>query len=451
LDDGLSELFDAVVIGGGPAGEVAVARLAKAGLRMALVERELVGGECAYWACIPSKTLLRPPEARSEARRAPGVEDPRLAWREIASYRDYMVRELDDRNAVEGYENEGVTVVKGAATIVGPGRVEAGGRTLECGRILIATGSETEVPEIEGLDAAGYWTNREATTLPEIPESAIVLGGGPVGVELGQMLCRYGTRVTIVEASPRLLSVEDPGVGELLAKALGQEGVELRLGVAAGAVRRDGGRRTVELDDGSELAAEELLVAVGRKPRVAGLGLEHAGIELEDQAVKIDDRCRAGDGVWAIGDVTGVMPFTHVAKYQARIAVADILGRSARADYRGVPRVVFSDPEVASAGLTTDQAREQGIDVAESRIDLSAVARTETFGRELEGALTLLVDRRRQVLSGAWAVGPLASEWIHQAALAIKAEVPLDVLRDTAPQFPTFSEAYQKALEQLTP
>jgi dihydrolipoamide dehydrogenase len=362
-----------------------------------------------------------------------------------------MVRELDDRNAVEGYENEGVTVVKGAATIVGPGRVEAGGRTLECGRILIATGSETEVPEIEGLDAAGYWTNREATTLSEIPESAIVLGGGPVGVELGQMLCRYGTRVTIVEASPRLLSVEDPGVGELLAKALGQEGVELRLGVAAGAVRRDGGRRTVELDDGSELAAEELLVAVGRKPRVAGLGLEHAGIELEDQAVKIDDRCRAGDGVWAIGDVTGVMPFTHVAKYQARIAVADILGRSARADYRGVPRVVFSDPEVASAGLTTDQAREQGIDVAESRIDLSAVARTETFGRELEGALTLLVDRRRQVLSGAWAVGPLASEWIHQAALAIKAEVPLDVLRDTAPQFPTFSEAYQKALEQLTP
>jgi pyruvate/2-oxoglutarate dehydrogenase complex dihydrolipoamide dehydrogenase (E3) component len=445
----LSERFEAIVIGGGPAGEVAVERLARAGLGVALVERELVGGECAYWACIPSKTLLRPAEVRSEARRAAGLSEPRWDWAEIAAYRDYMVRKLDDREAVEAYERSGVTVVKGEGRVVGPGTVEAGERTLESERIVIATGSDSAIPPIEGLEEAGYWTNREATTLAELPESAIVLGGGPVGIELGQMLSRYGTRVTIVESSQRLLPREDPGVGARIASALEQEGIELRLGVEATGVERKGGPRRVSLGEAAELEADELLVAVGRSPRIDGLGVERAGIEPSKKGIEVDARCRAGEGIWAVGDVTGVMPFTHVAKYQGRLAVRDMLGERVEAHYEGVPRVVFSDPEVAAAGLTAAEAGERGIELEESCVELSDVARTETYGKELDGALNLLVDRERKVLAGAWAVGPLAGEWIHHASLAIRAEVPLDVLRDAVPQFPTFSELYQKAYEQL--
>ena len=446
----MTESYDAVVIGTGPAGETAVSRLAEHGLRVALCERELIGGECAYWACIPSKTLLAPPEARAHAARSAGLSAPEQRFGEVADYRDYMIRHLDDAAQVKGYEDQGVAVYKGQARIAGPGRVEVGGDTLETQRIVVATGSEAAIPPIDGLEEAGYWTNREATTLGEVPESAVVLGGGPVGIEFGQLLRRFGTQVTIVEASDRLLSGEEPAVGALIADVLHEEGIDVRVGQPAVAVSAAASGRSVRLADETELTADELVVAVGRAPRVHGIGLETLGIEPDSAGIAVDEHCRAGEGVWAIGDVTGVMPFTHVGMYQGRVACADIAGRDVRADYRAVPRVVFSDPEIAVVGVTEEQAREHGVDVATARVDFAeALARPWTYEKEPRGVLGLVADRERSVLVGAWAVAPLAGEWIHQAMLAIKAAIPLAVLADTAAQFPTFSEAYRKGVERL--
>jgi pyruvate/2-oxoglutarate dehydrogenase complex dihydrolipoamide dehydrogenase (E3) component len=442
--------YDAIVIGAGPAGEVAVSRLNAGGMRTALVERELVGGECAYWACIPSKTLLRPTEVRSEAQRTAGTCAPKQRWAEIVEYRDFMIRNLDDSREVEGYRDEGVDVYKGEARLAGRGRVKVGGQTLETGRVIIATGSDPRVPPVEGLNTTGYWTNRQATTLSKLPESVAVIGGGPVGIELGQFLRRMGAEVSIVELDDRLLAREDPAVSEIIVDHLRSEGVDVHLGVQAERVSRDGGARTVSLSDGRRLAAEKLLVAIGRAPRVEGIGLETVDIEPGKSGVAVDERCRAGDGVWAIGDVTGVMPFTHVGMYQARIAAADILGHDARADYAAIPRVVFCDPEIAAVGLTPAEARERGIDVATGRIDLAqSLARPWTYERDPRGQLGVVVDRERKVLVGAWAVSPLASEWIHYAALAIKTAAPLTVLRDTVAQFPTYSEGYLKVIESV--
>ena len=446
----MSERFDAVVIGSGPAGEVAISRLAEQGLRVALCERELIGGECAYWACIPSKTLLRPAEAQAEASRVAGVSQPRTDWPQVAKYRDFMIRELDDSNQESGYRNQGVDVRRGEARIVGPGRVQVGGAVLETERIVIATGSDARIPPIEGLEQTGYWTNREATTVKEIPASIVILGGGPVGIELGQFFARFGTKVTLVQSAERLIDREDPSVSTLIADALRADGIELRTGVHATAARAESGERVLTLDDGTEARGQELLIATGRSPRVENLGLENVGIEPGSQGIEVDERCRAADRIWAVGDVTGVMPFTHVGMYQARVASADIAGLPARADYTAIPRVVFSDPEIAAAGLTEQQARAHHIEVATSQVELAdAIARPWTYQENPSGTLGLLADRRRKVLIGAWAVAPLAGEWIHQAALAIKAQIPLEVLRDTVAQFPTFSEAYLKGVEKL--
>lgn len=442
--------YDALVMGAGPAGEVAISRLNEQGLKVALVERELVGGECAYWACIPSKTLLRPPEVRAESERAAGVATPDLAWPELAAYRDYMIRNLDDGAQVKGYRDQGIDVFKGDGQISGPGQVEVDGHTLQTDRIVVATGSDARIPAIDGLQEAGYWTNREATTLDQVPGSIVVLGGGPVAVELGQFMRRFGTKVTIIEHHQRLLSREEPAVSELIAAALREDGIDLRLAVKATAVERREGRKVVRLDNGEEVSGRELLVATGRAPRVHGIGLESLDLEPDPSGLKVDERCRAAEGVWAIGDVTGVMPFTHVGMYQGRITAADIAGEGPRADYSAIPRVVFSDPEVAAVGLTEEQAGEQGIDVTTARVGLAdAIARPWTYEEKPRGELGLVADRKRQVLIGAWAVAPMAGEWIHYAALAIKTQTSLAVLRDTVAQFPTFTEGYLKAVERL--
>ena len=446
----MADRFDAVVIGAGPAGEVALDTLVANGMRLALVERELIGGECGYWACIPTKTLLRPPEAQSESRRVAGVSTPAFDWPRIADYRDWMIRNLDDSKQVAGYEARGVTVIKGSGRISGPGRVDVDGRVLETEHVIVATGSDPIVPPIEGLEEAGYWTNREATTLHEIPASTVVIGSGPVGVEVGQMLARFGSAVTLVDIHDRPMSKEDPRVGALVRKALEEDGVRLALGRKAAAVRGEGRERVVRFEDGGEVRCETLIVAGGRRPRTAGIGLESVGIEPRPQGIAVDERCRAGERIWAIGDVTGVALFTHLGKYQARIATADILGKPQKAEYRASPRVVFSDPEVADVGLSEEQAEERGIDAISATVDLpAAIARPWTYEENPRGALGIVADRERQVLVGAWAVAPLASEWIHQAVLAVRAEIPLSILRDTVAQFPTYSEGYLSALRAL--
>ena len=443
--------FDAVVLGAGPAGEAAVTRLHDQGLHVALVERELVGGECAYWACIPSKTLLRPAEVRSEARRAAGVATPERQWEEAVEYRDYMIRDLDDTNQVKDYERDGVRVFKGKAKLRGSGQVEVDEETLlVAARVVIATGSEPRIPDIPGLQEAGYWTNREATTLREIPDSVTVIGGGPVGIELAQMLRRFGAEVHLVEAGERLIAREDPRVGELVADALREDGIEVRLGAEIRAVSSGDGSREIDLGDGGRIRSRELLIAAGRAPRVADLGLETVGIHPYGEGLKIDERCRAGEQVWAIGDATGMMPFTHVAKYQARIACADIAGEPVAADYSAVPRVVFCDPEIAAVGLTEEQAQAQELDVAVARVELpEVIARPWTYEQDPRGELSVMVDRERRVVVGAWAFAPLAGEWIHYAALAIKAQASLDVLCDMVAQFPTYTEGFHEALARL--
>jgi pyruvate/2-oxoglutarate dehydrogenase complex dihydrolipoamide dehydrogenase (E3) component len=444
----MAERYDAVVIGAGVAGEVCAGDLADGGMRVAICERELVAGECGYWACVPSKTLLRPGEVLSEARQAPGAREAvggRIDVKQALGWRDFMVSDWDDSDQLEWLSEKKIDLHRGDARIAGPNEVEVDGARIETERLIVATGSDPVIPPIDGLrELDGVWTNREATGLKELPERLLVLGGGPVGVELGQALFRLGASVAIAEGEGRLLPHEATEAGEALAEALDGEGIELRLGVKATRAERRGDGFSLAFEDGSELRGDRLLVATGRKPRVEGIGLEEVGIDPEDSSkgIKVGERMRAADGVWAIGDVTGIWPFTHVGKYQGRVAAADILDREVSADYRAVPRVVFTDPQVAavgeSDGATTGTAQ------------LESITRTSTYSREYDkrpGFLKLVSDGQKLV--GAVAVGPEAGEWLGQATLAIKAEVPLDVLRQTIQPYPTFSEAYFYALADL--
>lgn len=446
----MSDHFDVAILGAGPAGEHAATALAGRGRSVLLIERELIGGECSNWACIPTKTLLRPGEVQGESERTAGTGAAALDWPELARYRDYMTSAGDDSARVKGYADMGVRVVKGAGRLTGPGRVAVQGSSFTAHQILISTGSEAVIPPIDGLTETGYWTNREATALEQIPRSAVIIGGGPVGIELAQFLRRQGTSVTLVQGGPRLVPREDERVCALLTEALRAAGIEVRLDAHATAVRRDGDERVVVLDGGQELRGEQLILAVGRRPRVEGLGLETVDVQPGPHGIPVDQHCRVTDGVWAAGDCTGVMLFTHLAKYQARVAMADMRGEPVPADYRAIPRVIFTDPEVAAVGLTAGQAADRGLEVASASISLpGAIARPYTYEQDPRGELGVILDRRRRVMVGAWAVSPLASEWIHQAVLAIRAEVPYEVLIDTVAQFPSYSEAFLSVLQTV--
>jgi pyruvate/2-oxoglutarate dehydrogenase complex dihydrolipoamide dehydrogenase (E3) component len=447
----IMENFDVAVLGMGPGGEVAAGRLIKAGKKVAVIERELIGGECAYWACIPSKTLLRPGEARNAVERAPGVSGAQLSWSDASEYRDYMIRNLDDTLQVEGYTRKGATVIKGEAVVTAPGTIRVGDRELTAEHIIIATGTEPVIPDLDGLDEITAWTNRETYTAKTLPKSAVIVGGSAVGIETGTFLASFGVQVTLIHRGDSLLEREEPRVGELALTYLTEAGLDIRLGVSATKARRVGTQSVLELDNATEVAADVIIFATGRKPRTQNLGFESAGVILGEKGqVTVNEHCRAANNVWAVGDVTGILPFTHVAKYQGRVVADSILGGRLKATYQGIPRVVFTDPEIAAVGLTQAEADAQGMKTRAIEIDVAqSISRPWSYEENPRGHLSLLADIERNVLVGAWAIAPLAGEWIHHASLAIRLEIPLETLLDHVPQYPSYTEAYLAALEKL--
>jgi pyruvate/2-oxoglutarate dehydrogenase complex dihydrolipoamide dehydrogenase (E3) component len=446
---------DVVVIGMGPGGEDAAERLADAGLSVAGVEARLVGGECPYWACVPSKMMIRAANLLAEARRIPGMAgasavDP--GWAPVARrIRDEATDDWNDKVAVDRFTGKGGHFFRGKGRIAAPGEVAVGEHVLRARRsIVLNIGTDPVIPPIPGLAGTPYWTNRDAIETERVPESLVVLGGGPVGCELGQVFARFGARVTIVQGGRQLLAKDEPEAAALIADVLGREGIDVRTGHRAAEVRHDGTGFTVVLGSGEKLAGQHLLVAAGRRSDLAGAGVGAVGIDESAATIPVDDHLRAAPGVWAIGDVTGKGAFTHMSMYQAGFVVADILGHGGPgAEYHAVPRVTFTDPEVGAVGLTEAQARQRGLRVRTSVTQLAGSTRGWIHKAGNDGFIKLVEDADRGILVGATSAGPSGGEVLSMLVLAVHAEVPVRRLTQMIYAYPTFHRAIDQAVRAL--
>ncbi len=439
------DVADVVVLGAGSAGELVATSLAADGRKVAVIEALRVGGECPYVACMPSKSLLN--SVRSRAGRQEPDGDMAVAYLQAVRRRDEVAHGRDDSSAAGALVRAGVRLMRGEGRVVRPGVVSVNGQELGFGELVVATGSVPVLPDIPGLDRVPTWTSDEALSSSVLPSSLLVMGGGAVGCELAQVFARFAVAVTLVESGDRLLGRERPEIADLLADALRSDGVDLRLSTTVQAAEpAPGGGALVALSDGTKVDCARVLVAVGRSPSASGLGLEVLGVETDDRgALAVDDRCRVvgQQHVWAAGDVTAVAPFTHTANYQARVVVANIMGEDRVASYGAIPRAVYTDPPVASVGRTQDAD-----DLESSSFDLGELARTLTDAAP-GGLLVVTADRARGVVVGASAIGPRADDWMVEAALAVRAEVPLGVLADVVHPFPSMGEAFEPVYRDL--
>jgi pyruvate/2-oxoglutarate dehydrogenase complex dihydrolipoamide dehydrogenase (E3) component len=452
------EPTDVVVIGLGPGGEYAAGALAEAGLHVTGVEARLVGGECPYYGCVPSKMMIRAANLIAETRRVPGMAGSSAVtpdWSPVARrIREEATDDWNDKAAADRFEGKGGHLVRGHGKITAPGQVTVGtaeGTRVFAARkgILINSGTEPAVPPIPGLAGTPFWTNREIVRAEQVPESLIVLGGGAIGAELAQVFARFGTSVTVVEALPRLLSFEEPEASDLIERVFMREGIKVRTGARAERVGHNGTQFTVYLGM-SALVAERLLVATGRRVDLAALGVGAVGLDEKARAIPTDEWMRAADGVWAIGDVTGRGAFTHMSMYQADIAVRDILGAGGEsADYRAVPRVTFTDPEIGSVGLTAEQARAAGLNVRTGFYQVPYSTRGWIHKAGNDGFIKVVEDADRSVLVGATSVGPYGGEVLSALQVAVRAEVPVATLRNMPYAYPTFYRAIEPALQNL--